>query len=210
MSTRLSRGRSTPEIRATVPPLALPLLVTRVRADDQNLPAPADDPATVAHLLHRWTNLHPRLTCTCTPRGPSSGRMAIVPQGPCPRGGSGCSASASSPRCGPGPYARSPIPPGTWRWATALRPSPRPRSRPSSASSGCPWVPGSLRAAHLMPPGADRDYTDRPARTSRKCLLNADQGVQVFRTHWSGGGGSLRSGGQNLVAFVCHGDRVLE
>src|SRR5438093_13388027 len=57
MSSRLSRGRSTPAMRAMVL-LALPLLVTGVRADDEDLPAPADHPALVAHLLHRRMNLH--------------------------------------------------------------------------------------------------------------------------------------------------------
>src|SRR5215217_2809289 len=40
------------------PCLALPLLVPRVGADDPDLPAPTDDLALVAHLLHRRPDLH--------------------------------------------------------------------------------------------------------------------------------------------------------
>src|SRR5215217_5365390 len=62
MSTRLSRGRSTPAIRAMpFSPslgLALPLLVPRVRADDPDDATPADDLALVAHRLDRRPNLH--------------------------------------------------------------------------------------------------------------------------------------------------------
>src|SRR3712207_1896348 len=58
MSTRLSRGRSTPAIRATLCLLPLALLVPRVRADHPDLPAPADHLAPVADLLHGRPNLH--------------------------------------------------------------------------------------------------------------------------------------------------------
>src|SRR5690242_7483269 len=60
MSTRLSRGRSTPAIRATSrSPLALALLVPRVvRADHEHATAAPDDLAPVAHLLHRRSYLH--------------------------------------------------------------------------------------------------------------------------------------------------------
>src|SRR5437870_2700452 len=93
MSSLLSRGRSTPAIRATLrasfcsgpileariscsepilearslaPGLSLarstlPLLVTGVRADDEDAPAPADHAALVADPLHRRTDLHRRL-----------------------------------------------------------------------------------------------------------------------------------------------------
>src|SRR4051812_47518873 len=61
MSTRLSRGRSTPAIRATstLLALALPLLVPRVvRADHEHAAAAPDDLAPVAHPLHRRPYLH--------------------------------------------------------------------------------------------------------------------------------------------------------
>src|SRR5436190_18332397 len=61
MSRRLSRGRSTPAIRAMFSPLlalALTLLVARVRADHQDPPATTDHAAPVAHLLHRRPDLH--------------------------------------------------------------------------------------------------------------------------------------------------------
>src|SRR5688572_22218454 len=61
ISSRLSRGRSTPEIRATCRLLALPLFVPRVRADDEHAAATPDHPALVAHLLDRRPNLHPRV-----------------------------------------------------------------------------------------------------------------------------------------------------
>src|SRR5215469_10419303 len=67
ITTRFAGGRSTPAMRAMlvlVPrslagPLALPLLVTRVRrADHPDDPLPADHLALVANLLHRRTDLH--------------------------------------------------------------------------------------------------------------------------------------------------------
>src|SRR5215813_13653401 len=67
ITTRLAGGRSTPAMRAMlvlVPrslagPLALPLLVTRVRrADHPDDPLPADHLALVANLLHRRADLH--------------------------------------------------------------------------------------------------------------------------------------------------------
>src|SRR5688572_31678874 len=59
MSSRLSRGRSTPAIRA-IPGglLALPLLVSRVGADDHHDAAAPDHAALVAHLLHGRPDLH--------------------------------------------------------------------------------------------------------------------------------------------------------
>src|SRR6266516_2030722 len=82
MSSRLSRGRSTPAIRATVPSLltcsgplrearsrgptleassTLSLLVSWVRADDEDAPTPTDHAALVADPLHRRTDFHRRL-----------------------------------------------------------------------------------------------------------------------------------------------------
>src|SRR5215470_17750658 len=67
ITTRLAGGRSTPAMRAMlvlVPrslagPLALPLLVTRVRrADHPDDPLPSDHLALVANLLHRRADLH--------------------------------------------------------------------------------------------------------------------------------------------------------
>src|SRR5215207_11530462 len=100
MSTRLSRGRSTPPIRATLtPPLSLPLLVPGVRADHADHAPPADDLATVADLLHRRMDLHRTspFTCTDTRSCRASGRTATAPLRPGPPAGSGCSASASFP-----------------------------------------------------------------------------------------------------------------
>src|SRR6478609_3487101 len=120
ISSRLSRGRSTPAIRAMfreLPSLALPLLVPRVGADHEDPPAAADDAAAVADPLHRWSHLHDvPLICTDTPHDPWSGRTATTLRAPDRRGGSGCSASASSRRCERAPCARSPAPPGTWHW----------------------------------------------------------------------------------------------
>src|SRR5262245_39483140 len=101
MSTRLSRGRSTPAILATlsllVPRLSLTLLVPRVGADHTDHATPADDLAPIAHPLHRRPDLHvPNSpTCTDTRSCRETGRTATVPPTPCPPGGSGCSASAS-------------------------------------------------------------------------------------------------------------------
>src|SRR5262252_3278746 len=67
ITTRLAGGRSTPAMRAMlvlVPrslagPLALPLLVTRIRrADHPDDPLAADHLALVADLLHRRADLH--------------------------------------------------------------------------------------------------------------------------------------------------------
>src|SRR5918995_5558436 len=61
LSSRLSRGRSTPAIRA-IPSslLALPLLMPWVGADDHHdAPAP-DHPTPIAHLLHGRPDLHLR------------------------------------------------------------------------------------------------------------------------------------------------------
>src|SRR6185436_437640 len=120
------------------PPLSLSLLVPGVRADHADHAAPADDLAAIADLLHRRMDLHLvcSLTCTGTRSCRVSGRTATAPPRPDPPAGSGCSASASSPRCGPTRCVRSRAPPGTWRWGAARSPSLRPRSRPSSASSG--------------------------------------------------------------------------
>src|SRR5918993_1430949 len=57
ISTRLLRGMLTPEIRAKVF-LPLTLLVTRVLADHQHAPVPADDLALLAHRLDRRSYLH--------------------------------------------------------------------------------------------------------------------------------------------------------
>src|SRR5512142_314455 len=53
----------TPEIRAIARSLrrsALPLLVTRIRADHKNPPFPADDLALLAHRLDRGSYFHAR------------------------------------------------------------------------------------------------------------------------------------------------------
>jgi hypothetical protein len=58
-STRLLRGMLTPEIRAIA--LALSLLVTRVRADDEHPAVAADDLAFFAHRFDRGSYFHARL-----------------------------------------------------------------------------------------------------------------------------------------------------
>src|SRR6266550_225350 len=71
MSTRLSRGRSTPAIRATLSPprtpLPLPLLVAGVRADHHDPPVTADRLALLAHLLDRRSDLHRRSSSLAVP-----------------------------------------------------------------------------------------------------------------------------------------------
>src|SRR5215218_2336704 len=56
-STRLFRGMLIPAMRAISSPLALPLLVARVLADDEDRPMAADDLALLAHRLHRRSYL---------------------------------------------------------------------------------------------------------------------------------------------------------
>src|ERR1700712_2232299 len=56
ISARLFSGMLMPEIRAIELPLTL--LVTRIRADDQNRAVAADDLALFAHRLHRRSYLH--------------------------------------------------------------------------------------------------------------------------------------------------------
>src|SRR6202034_3678510 len=59
ISSRFSRGMSTPEIRAIcLPLLALPLLVARVIADHPHNAAASDDLALFADRLHARPNLH--------------------------------------------------------------------------------------------------------------------------------------------------------
>src|SRR3982750_2864262 len=64
MCVALSLGRSTPRIRGMVVWLlsALALLVARVRANDQQLPVPADQLAVFTDPLDARTNLHVRHT----------------------------------------------------------------------------------------------------------------------------------------------------
>src|SRR4051794_27345746 len=57
ISTRLFRGMLIPAMRAISFPLALPLLVARVLADDQDRPVAADDLALLAHRLDRRSYL---------------------------------------------------------------------------------------------------------------------------------------------------------
>src|SRR3954454_10143181 len=65
ISSRFSRGMSTPAIRAMnrlLYPSTLPLLVTRVVTDDTDGPVSADHLALVAHLLDRRSNFHDPLS----------------------------------------------------------------------------------------------------------------------------------------------------
>src|SRR3990170_3423254 len=99
MSTRLSRGRSTPAIRANACLLPLPLLMPRVRADHADRAAPADHLAPIADLLHRRPHLHafslglplrclsPSLTCSGKRYGRATSRTATAPRAPGPPGG---------------------------------------------------------------------------------------------------------------------------
>src|SRR5207253_5916124 len=57
ISTRLSRGMSTPAMRA-MPDLPLPLLVLGVVADHPDSAVALDDLAAVTHLLDRCSHLH--------------------------------------------------------------------------------------------------------------------------------------------------------
>src|SRR5438105_6162097 len=164
--------------------LALPLLVARVLGADDGDPAPPGDHlAPVAHLLHRRPNFHIDLHCSHCP-GPatdtgrrsclSSSRRATAPPGRDPREGSGCSSSASSPRCGSRPCARCPTRPGTWRWEAARRRSPRPRSRPSSPSSlgypsNTPKSPEGVRPGRI-----NTKYRGRARDRLRLGLLSPD------------------------------------
>src|SRR5918998_6251335 len=92
ISTRLLSGMLTPAIRAKVL-LPLPLLVSWVRADDEDPTVAADDLALLAHRLYRRSYLHdpfrtmsrtgwlwwpgrPPLPC------PRSARRARIPRGP--------------------------------------------------------------------------------------------------------------------------------
>src|SRR5919109_3051425 len=59
-SSRFSRGRLTPAIRANFSLLALSLLVPRVAADDQHLAVPLDHAAAVTHRLDGRSNFHLR------------------------------------------------------------------------------------------------------------------------------------------------------
>ena len=60
ISTRLLVGTLTPAIRA-ISRSPLPLLVARVRADNEDAAAPPDHPATLAHRLYGRSYLHPLL-----------------------------------------------------------------------------------------------------------------------------------------------------
>src|ERR671924_1344611 len=60
-SSRFSRGRLTPAIRAKSPsPLSLSLLVPWIGADDQHLAVPLDHAAAVTHRLDGRSNFHLR------------------------------------------------------------------------------------------------------------------------------------------------------
>src|SRR5664279_4123530 len=59
MTSRFSRGMSTPEILAiSAPPSALTLLVSWILADHLHTTVPTDHAALLAHFLHTWTNFH--------------------------------------------------------------------------------------------------------------------------------------------------------
>src|SRR4051794_12162984 len=71
ISTRFSRGRLTPAIRA-IPPLPLPLLVTGVAADHHHGAAAPDRPALLAHRLDARPDLHDSSGCSMVRRrGPT-------------------------------------------------------------------------------------------------------------------------------------------
>src|ERR1700722_9275941 len=59
ISMRLSRGTSTPAIRAITRRLPLSLLVFRVHADHSHRPVALDDLAVLAQALDRCSDLHP-------------------------------------------------------------------------------------------------------------------------------------------------------
>src|SRR6266571_9347223 len=59
ISARLFAGRSTPEMRAIIPPcLTLPLLVLRVGADHPHHASAVDNLAIVTHFFYRRPDLH--------------------------------------------------------------------------------------------------------------------------------------------------------
>src|SRR5439155_3203382 len=64
MSTCLSRGISTPEMRAIGDPLPLLLLVLRVRADHHHVAVSADDLALLAARLYGRTDFHRTVSLT--------------------------------------------------------------------------------------------------------------------------------------------------
>src|SRR5918992_5197796 len=111
ISTRLLRGMLTPEIRAKVV-LPLTLLVTRVRADHQHAPVPADDLALLTHRLDRRSYLHgPFRLMIQTGWLWRPGRPPL----PCPRTKTGAhrylAAQSATPQDskGPGRSARAPF-----------------------------------------------------------------------------------------------------
>src|SRR4051794_38051814 len=82
---------------------ALALLVPEVVADDHDPPVTADHLALRADALDARLDLHDlflagsaRFTCSGRRSGRATGRTATAPRRPCPRGGFGCSAVASS------------------------------------------------------------------------------------------------------------------
>src|SRR5919204_4763119 len=70
ISTCLSRGMSTPAMRAIGELLALLLLVLRIRADHHHVTVPPDDLALLAARLHGRTNFHRTI-----PRSPGQGKL---------------------------------------------------------------------------------------------------------------------------------------
>src|SRR3954447_16743719 len=87
ISTRFSRGRLMPAMRAIRLLLALPLLVTRVRADDHDGAGPTDRPALLAHRLDARPDLHDSSGCSMSSAARGENRAARVS----PSGRAACS-----------------------------------------------------------------------------------------------------------------------
>src|SRR6187551_763616 len=102
----------TPAIRATRS--ALPLLVARIRADDQHDAAPPDHPATLTHRLYGRSYLHPLL----------AGRIQSVTE-------KACGPHESDPRAQRRPYGRRRMVAGQARQPRLLRRAERPAGPPS-------------------------------------------------------------------------------
>src|SRR5580704_4993504 len=90
IQSRLLGGRSTPAIRAILPPLSLALAVLGVGTDHPHHAAPMNDLGLHANVLSRCPDLHDAVpsrltptTCTGTRCGLASGRRVKAPR---PRG----------------------------------------------------------------------------------------------------------------------------
>src|SRR3954447_19633256 len=104
ISTRFSRGRLMPAMRAIRLLLALPLLVTRVRADHHDGARPTDRPALLAHRLDARPDLHDSPGCSVSSAARKTTPPVCVPAA----AQHAAAATLVAPRHGSkGPFARS-------------------------------------------------------------------------------------------------------